>query len=228
MSRRIYDEGPKEVVIDDQGTAADSLDESLFDTETAEHAVEFTAFKPYTRRAALLRDRVDLLNTDIREVHHQAQDYHLEELAHKKAKQDVRTMLEELSTERGMSWASIARLVDVSVGAVRKWRRDGGVSGEKRLSLGKLAASLDLLEAFAVKDPASWLEIPIIQNYTVTGLDIYRSSSGPILLLDYAGARLTRTELLDQFDPLWREHFSSDFEVYLSSDDEFSIRPKNR
>lgn len=172
--------------------------------------------------AGNLRDRVGLLSGDIGSTHLQLQDRDLHERAGIKARKGVSALLEELAVSRGMSWSSIARAAGVSVGAVRKWRNAGAATGENRLALGLLAALLDLLEAFAVEDPAGWLEMPLLPEYTITALDLYCAETR-LPLLEYAGGRITATQLLDDFDPVWRERFRSGFKVYRAADGDLAI-----
>jgi transcriptional regulator with XRE-family HTH domain len=177
------------------------------------------------REYGLLRDQVGVLNDDVNEAHRQVQRYDLDERARTEAKKSVPTLLEELSDHRGMAWRDIARLVGVSVSAVRKWRHDGPAAPEKRLALAKLAAFLDLLEGFMVEDPASWLELPMVDGYTVRHIDLYEGGR-PDLLLDVVDIRLKETAALDLFDPDWRTRYRSDFEVFEAGDGNLSIRKR--
>ncbi len=212
----------------DEGTAWEAFDPPPYHSETASHAVERPEVGRRLRiRAAQLRDHVDLLNLEVIEVHHDAQDYDLEELAQKKARRSVSSLLADLGSDRGMSWSDIARLVGVSPSAIRKWRREGSATGENRLALARLAAFMDLLEGFAIEDPASWLEVPLVDGYTVTALDVYVSKGGAVLLLDYADTRVAVTELLDESLPDWRERFGSAFEVYEAADGHPAIRQRS-
>lgn len=171
----------------------------------------------------LLRDRVGILNEDVNEAHREVQKYDLDERARSKAKKSVASLLQELSINRGMAWRDIARLVDVSVSAIRKWRHDGAATPEKRLALARLAAFLDLLEGFMVEDPAGWLELPMADGYTVRHMDLYEAGR-PDLLLDVVGLRLNEVSALDLFDQEWRARYRSDFEVFEAGDGNLSIR----
>src|SRR5262249_61234902 len=54
-------------------------------------------------------------------------------------------MLDELA-DLGLAWRDIARLIDVSVPAVQKWRRGAGAPGERRPEGGGPRAARGLLE----------------------------------------------------------------------------------
>lgn len=177
------------------------------------------------RAYGLLRDHLGVLNEGLNQGHREAQKYDLEERARAKAKKAVPTLLEELSDSRGMAWRDIARLVGVSVSAVRKWRHEGPAAPEKRLALARLAAFLDLLEGFMVEDPVGWLELPMVDGYTVRHMDLYEGHR-PDLLLDVVDLRLTERAVLDLFDPEWRERYRSDFQVFEASDGNLSIRKR--
>jgi DNA-binding transcriptional regulator YiaG len=177
------------------------------------------------REYGMLRDRVGILNDDVNAAHREVQKYDLDERARTKAKKSVPTLLEELSDHRGMAWRDIARLVGVSVSAVRKWRHEGPASPDKRLALASLAAFLDLLEGFMVEDPAGWLELPMVNGYTVRHMDLYEGGR-PDLLLDVLDLRLKEPAALDLFDANWRARYSSDFEVFESGDGNHSIRKR--
>ncbi len=172
-----------------------------------------------------LRDRVGILNDDVSEAHREVQVYDLDERARSKAKKSVRSLLQELSINRGMAWRDIARLADVSVSAVRKWRQDGAATPEKRLALARLAAFLDLLEGFMIEDPAGWLELPVVDGYTVRNMDLYEAGR-PDLLLDVVGFRQRETSALDLFNPDWRTRYRSDFEVFEAGDGNLTIRKR--
>lgn len=171
----------------------------------------------------LLRDHVEILNEDVSEAHREFQKYNLDERSRSKAKKSVASLLQELSTNRGMAWRDIARLVDVSVSAIRKWRHDGAATSEKRLALARLAAFLDLVEGFMVEDPAGWLELPMADGHTVRHMDLYEAGRLD-LLLDVVGLRLNEVSALDQFDQEWRARYRSDFEVFEAGDGNLSIR----
>lgn len=212
------------LILETDGTASDFLVPARTPQPTAATSVSVpvTPTGRLTIYTANLRDKVELLSTDVSGIHQQLQRYDLDERAQLKARKSVQSLLEELAIDRGMSWSNIARLIGVSVGAIRKWRKDGAATGENRLALGLLSAFLDLLDDFAVEDPAGWLEVPLISGYTVTALDLYREGK-VVSLLDYAGHRTTAIQLLDEYDPDWREKYRTDFTVFEAADGNLAI-----
>lgn len=192
------------------------------DFPTMEAATASTAL---ASEAGWVRSQADSLRNRADDLHHDVQTYDLDQRAAVKARSGVPTLLNELAVERGMAWSDIARLVGVTVAAVRKWRRaEGGASAESRAELARLAAFLDLLSESAIEDPAQWMEmrLPLPDGYVHTPMDLYRRAAY-IPLLDYASQRRTAAQVLDEVDPDWRDK-RSDFEVYTESDGEQAFR----
>ncbi|MDP8930518.1 MAG: hypothetical protein M3O70_18600 [Actinomycetota bacterium] len=182
-----------------------------------------TTMATLTRQYGMLRDRTSILDADVGNDHRATQLRTLELLARDRAREDVATLLEEISTERGLGWSDIARLVGVSVQAVRKWRRQEPVSGENRLAVARLAALLDLLSEIPVHDAAGWLEIPVLEGYALRHLDLYRLNRAD-LLFDLAHLRITPQSAMNQLTSDWRERYRLDHEVYEAEDGQRSIR----
>lgn len=177
-----------------------------------------------TREYGKLRDRTSVLDADVGADHRAAQRQTLELRAHDRAREDVVTLLDVLSAERGLGWSDIARLVGVSVQAVRKWRRGEAVTGENRLSIARLVALLDMLFAeIPVQDPAGWLEIPLIQGYKLRHLDLYRLGRTD-LLFDLANLRIRPEDAMAELTPDWRARYALEHEVYESEDGQRSVR----
>lgn len=176
-----------------------------------------------TRRFGMIRDETSVLDHDVGDSHRAAQLQTLELLAHERAREDVTALLDELSTDRGLGWSDIARLVGVSVQALRKWRHREPVTGENRLAVARLAALLDLLQGVPVHDPAGWLEIPLAKGYSPRHLDLYRSNRAD-LLFDLAHLRITPEQAMTELDPDWRQHFQLDHEVFEAGDGQLSVR----
>lgn len=174
--------------------------------------------------AGWLRSQNDVLGQDIASVHEKARSYDLDQRTAAKARPGVAPLLAELSAERGMAWSDIARLVGVSVSALRKWRTSGSASAEHRWALAQLAAFLDLLSEYAIDDPVQWMEmrLPLPAGYVITPIDIYISGAVPALM-EYASARITAEQMLDKIDQGWRGR-RSDFESYDAPDGQKAIR----
>jgi hypothetical protein len=137
-----------------------------------------------------------------------------------------KALLEEIA-DLGFAWRDVARMIGVSVPALQKWRRAGGVTGENRRKLASLLALCDeITERYHVQEVASWFEMPLTASAPVTPIDLYAEDQ-PDLVLEYASGHGDSEEILTAYDPDWRERFRSDFEVYRDTDGEMSIRPKD-
>lgn len=176
-----------------------------------------------TRQFGILRDETSTLDADVVGRHRAAQRLSLELRAREWARRDVPRLLRELSSQRGLGWSDIARLVGVSVQALRKWRSGEPATGEHRLAVARLAAFLDLLEDKLIDDPAGWLEMPLVAGYSPRYLDLYQA--GRIdLLFELAGLRTTPEQALDEFAPDWRQQLRLEHEVFEAGDGRLSIR----
>lgn len=172
-----------------------------------------------------LKNRTQILVADSNEVHQSTANLHNHSLtklhrtlSHEKAKMSLSGLLEELS-DLGFSWREIARVSGVSVPAVRKWRRGEPATGENRKRVAMVAALCEVArDQYLIDDVASWMEAPIHPNVQVTVLDLVAEDRFD-LALQLASERGTDPErALDQFDPQWRERYTSDVEVFTASD----------
>lgn len=209
-------------VEDQRSTAAESV--RSYPLETSRTA------SPLVREYGLLRDSVSVLRSDVEELEADLEHEHHEQLTNdlrRRAKVKERKwtahLLEELAADRGLSWTAIARAAGVSVAAVRKWRHSGAMSPEKRAALAEFASFLDLLEESQVNEPGSWLELPVSNQATVTHMDVY-SAGRADLLLDLPSQRKNEIQVLDEFEPNWRERYGRDFEIFTGPDGLPSIR----
>jgi hypothetical protein len=69
------------------------------------------------------------------------------------------------------------------------------------------------------------IDLPLEAGYFIRPLDLYLEGH-VTALIDLAEQRQTVTQVLDQVRPNWRES-RSDFEVFLDTDGERSIRHRN-
>lgn len=156
----------------------------------------------------------------------------LEEFRQKNNTKSVVQLLRELQIEKGMMWVDVARLVRVSVPALRKWRLGtGDPTPENHKKLSTLKSFLDTLNAIPVSEPvsdsAAWMVLPMLTGYSVTPSDLYSGNQQSILpLLDYAARNINAEEVLDEIDPGWKSKYSTDFELFLASDGYLSLRPR--
>lgn len=137
------------------------------------------------------------------------------------------SLLADLS-KSGLSWRDIAAVVGVTVPAIQKWRRGAGISGAALRSLAKAVGLLEALTAHSISDPATWLEVPIKLNVSLTRLDLLKRGRFDLVLRSAANAAFEPIEvILDTFDPQWRESFvDENFEVFEEPDGILAIRPR--
>lgn len=175
-------------------------------------------------RAGRLRSTVGVLATNVVEVHGQSLLVQLKARTEEAAKRSPIDLLGELSAA-GFSWSAIARLVGVSVPAIRKWRQGESVAPENRLRLARLVAFVAVVVSdYLISDVASWIEIPI-EDSGLTGLDVLVAERYPDLV-EFAANHITGGELLDRVFPEWRSSIDDRFEVADDADGERYIRMK--
>ena len=149
----------------------------------------------------------------------------LRQVAAQLAWQDPRDILRQLSTDYGLSWAAIAKMVKVTPTAIRKWRRGESVSPDAREALAGLLAFLQHASSCQpIADIGSWLEMRVVPDAALTPIDLY-SAGASGLLLDWLGEYVTVNEMLAEFDPDWQTKYPRDgrFEVGEGPDGERAI-----
>lgn len=189
------------------------------------------AYEPVPSTSALsisadwLRTDIDSLHDGVRTLHGQTRTLDLDDRAHKKATtSDVPTLLDELAFTRGMSWADIAAAAQVSVSAIRKWRKGGAATADNRQRLARIASFLDLLEKKGVADPAQWMEmsLPLGPGYYIRPIDLFGVGHAEALI-ELVEQRSETTTILDAAMPGWREQ-RSNVEVFVDTDGQRSLR----
>ena len=171
------------------------------------------AYGGLTGKARLLSENVEDGRREVRSI-----DLNIRTSA--KAASGTELLLEELSIDRGLGWSEIARLCEVSVSAVRKWRAGESISPERRRALARLAAFLDLLEeAGPVAEPASWLNMRMSDQLAVTAADLYIDGRADDLL-EHAKGHLGLEELLDRWSSDWRTAARSEWRIVNRPDGE--------
>ncbi|WP_338856276.1 transcriptional regulator [Gordonia hongkongensis] len=191
---------------------------------------------PATSSTRVLVDEVDVLYRRTSELHDSVQDNRrdalildLDERTAERAKDAPRDALSTLS-DKGFAWRDVARILDVSVPAVNKWRKGEGITGPNRLRIARLLALLDMLETQFVAEPASWLEIPLRSGVALTPIDLLAEGRYD-LVLEYAGTHTgpgNAEVVLNEFAPEWRVTLVDDaFETFVDSEGVVGIRPKD-
>jgi hypothetical protein len=198
--------------------------ETTFHSSTSgnvRHESDRTGGGDILNRASALRDRADSLKTEVDGTHHEVREQRLDELTSMIGRQDPHAVLTELSQDLGLSWSTLSRLVGVSPTAIRKWRRGEPINADNRRALSRVRAFLELLtrNASPLEDVASWLEMKVSDDATITAVDLFVADRMD-LVLDLASARVSPHEALDSFDPEWRARYASDgrFEVVRVGD----------
>lgn len=179
----------------------------------------------------VLRDRARVLDEDTAGFHGRVADEHHVALARRHAQvakdrsgREPVTLLRDLS-DAGLAWRDVARIIGVSIPALRKWRKGlARPTAEHRQRIAELVALIDLLAAEAlVDDPAGWLESAIHPDAPVTGLDMAAEAKWA-LLLALALGHTSGEEVLDRHMPDWREAFDSEWEAEVRDDGDVTIR----
>lgn len=153
----------------------------------------------------------------------------LDALAAANRRRPVVDLLAELSEQRGVGWSDIADQLDISVPALRKWRKSSsGTAPENHARLAALVAFYSLLHEVGVAS-ARWMSMPLVTGYTVTAADLYSEPAAPALL-DHAADNIGigPEALLDELDPGWRETRRSEYEVVVAPDGMTSLKPRRQ
>ncbi len=137
-------------------------------------------------------------------------------------------LLTELNAE-GISWRDLARLADVSVPALQKWRRGERMAPSNKYKVAKIVALFRLLREQTISEPTSWLESPVKPGVSLAKMDLLLADRFD-LVLSLASRELTSDaaeKVLNLFDPEWRRKYQDDsVEVFVDSDGFKSMRVK--
>ena len=113
----------------------------------------------------------------------------------------------------------IARVVGVSTPALRKWRLGGTATGENRRRVATLVAFCDIAGSrFSISDVACWLEAPLDPQTPLTGLDLMAGGRFDLVLQLVRDRDPDPQAVLDEFEPNWRDRYSSPVEVFTGPD----------
>ena len=143
-------------------------------------------------------------------------------------RRSVLDLLRELSERHGVSWSDTAKMLGISVPALRKWRKiASGTTPENHHRLAGLVAFYSVLGEQGVASPARWMAMPLVPGYNVNASDVYGIDAAPALLDLAAGNGGVDAEgLLDEVEPGWRETWKSQYEVFEAEDGQLSMRPR--
>lgn len=190
-------------------------------TRTIDELVEGASFLRNVTRA--IGENVAETERQAGQIHHEAAEIQLNYRARQLAKQDPTDLLNGLAGN-GFSWRDIARLVGVSVPAVRRWRQGETPTGVHLLAIARIVAFMETLrQDHLVTDVASWMEMPFTNEVPVTGLDL--AADGRYSdLLDLAGGHASPEDVLDRWHSNWQSRYQSRFQVFEAPDGEHGIR----
>ena len=181
-----------------------------------------------------LKNRTRVLVEDSTQLHQDSARLHdetLEQLLRTatgdRARESVERLLTHLS-QLGFTWHDVARLAGVSVPALRKWRAGERATGDNHRRVAELVAFCDIVrEQYLIDDVASWLEVPLIPQVPITGLDLLAAPRFDLLFRWASDLHADPDELLTDFRPTWRSDYSSSLEVFVASDGQRGLRFKD-
>lgn len=218
MSDTLTRNAAVESALGSRATASDSATASSL-SETRLTASRLTAEVGGNRSVARM------LREDLDNLHKRIHDVEWRTVAAERGKSSVSTMLVELA-DLGFAWRDIAKLVNVSVPAVQKWRKGEKASGDSRIRIASLLAACDLITShYMVDEIASWFEMPLSTHAPITPISLYAASRAD-LVFEFANGHVDPEELLSEFEPDWRERYRSEFEVFEAGDGNRSLRMK--
>lgn len=119
----------------------------------------------------------------------------------------------------GFSWNDIARVSGVSVPDVRKWRNEEQTTGENQEQVAAFVAFCQRAQdEHMIDGVASWMETPLHADAPLTVLDLVVEGRYDLAIQHASERGISPERVLDQFDPEWRERYSSAVEVFASPD----------
>lgn len=168
-------------------------------------------FKLQADELSDLHRSADVTYSDVLEIELQA-------TTSQRSKEDLMGLLEELNG-LGFSWRAIARIAQVSVPALRKWRMGAAATGENRRRVAEVAAFCQIAsERYLIEDVAGWLETPLHSEAPVTGLDLLAGDRFDLVLRLACDYGENPEQVLDEFEPGWKDRYTSTFEVFTAPD----------
>ena len=180
-----------------------------------------------------LTDQAGFARSTKRWEHEQAADVHrgvrslLVSRRAERVKETPVQLLEDLSNI-GFAWRHIATMIGVSIPALQKWRKGERMASDNFERLALLLATCDLLTEYFINDSAAWFEVRIVPGVPIRPIDLFAASQDALLLDWASGHEKVAEDVLDIFDPAWRETYSSDFETFEAHDGELALRLKSR
>lgn len=169
------------------------------------------------RTADWLREEAELISAGFGQIEG---DGLREILQHRTSQQKKVPLVERLGalSDLGFSWSDLARIFGVSVPAIRKWRQGEAASPSNDFRVAELVALCEMLaeDVPTVGDVASWLEMPLTADTELTGISLLAAGRHE-LVIRYARDG-NGEDILDEFDPGWRDRAVSSVEVVTGPD----------
>lgn len=194
---------------DHSGTASDRVQAPDPETDETRHSQLLV-------ETGELRDRSRILNDDVQSLDRQARRQMLNDQANALTANGLIDLLDQVRSY-GFAWRDIASVINVSVPALRKWRRGGSASPENLQALARFVAACEMIRPLLspTQEVAAWFQLPLAPHH-VTRLNLYADDRVDELF-DLAAGHMTVTEVLDEVRVGWR-HELDDFEVITASD----------
>lgn len=177
-------------------------------------------------RAGNVRNQTSLVDRDAAELQHEAFRIQLDTRTAHLVRQDPAELLDKLS-EMGFAWRDIARMVGVSIPAMRRWRSGELPNGENRRAIAQILAFAQIIQDdHLVFEPSSWMEVPVVAGAPTTPIDLYATGHLDVVF-DLAAEHCSPEATLNLTDPGWRQKCLSDWEVDRAEDGQPYIRLKS-
>ncbi|HVV36957.1 MAG TPA: hypothetical protein VHC63_10180 [Acidimicrobiales bacterium] len=209
------------------GTAASTAVDTETRTQTVSRLADDVAVgrmesEMILRSSRDLVQRWDQLHVDTATILHRQATAH-------RMKQPMVDLLAEIS-DLGFPWSEFARVVGVSVPALRKWRLGADASPENHTRVAEVVAFCDVLADRhpGIADIVGWLSMPLVagSRCPVTGMDLL-SERRLDLLFRHAEPNNDPHTTLDLHDPDWRSRYDDPFEVVVADDGLPSVRMRH-
>jgi transcriptional regulator with XRE-family HTH domain len=206
-------------------TSANAMHEATTRTRTIDELVDEIGFRH--NHSQLLSNDASDMTRQWAEMYTDSSNLQIDQKARELAKRAPSELL-NLLADTGFAWRDIARMVGVSVPAVRKWRQGESPTPQNRLSISKVVALVQILQhELVVSDIASWMEIPLVPGAPTNAIDLV--SDG--FFTEVVGLALDHLKpdiFMNEYKPNWRDLFRSDFEVFRAPDGELGLRPASK
>jgi len=107
----------------------------------------------------------------------------------------------------------------VSVSAVRKWRNSGSATTSNRNRVAEILSVCDIArDQYLIDDAAGWLETPLRSGAPLTALDLVAAQRFDLVLQLASDRSADPENVLDEFDPEWRQRYASTVKVFTAPD----------